>query len=180
LNRWEDFGKLLYYPRPEFVWTSGYARNHTRCLYSKIESGHVVSFYAEPKAYAIGYWEDEDGPFQHYGAVITVPLPEGDQKLPGTGDNNRMSTQLALIRPESQRAPDEQGAPRQRLFLYPGELYRVPANYRQLRVVAGAALVTQAARDLILGTGHTAALESGRDVALVSALYNQNLILELY
>jgi hypothetical protein len=55
----------------------------------------------------------------------------------------------------------------------------VPANYRQLRVVAGTAFVTQAARDLILGSGQIAALVSGRDVALVSALSNQNLILEL-
>ncbi|RIK44386.1 MAG: hypothetical protein DCC55_02795 [Chloroflexi bacterium] len=91
-----------------------------------------------------------------------------------------MRTQLALIRSESQRTPGQQGAPLQRLFLYPRELYRVPANYRRLRVVAGTALVTQAARDLILGAGHTATLEAGRDIALVSALRNQNLILELY
>jgi hypothetical protein len=55
----------------------------------------------------------------------------------------------------------------------------VPANYRQLRVVDGTAFVTQAARDLILGSGQIASLESGRDVALVSALAGQDLILEL-
>jgi hypothetical protein len=91
-----------------------------------------------------------------------------------------MRTQLALIQSESQRAPSRQGSPRQRLFLYPHELYRVPDSYRQLRVVTGTALVTQAARDLILGAGQTAALESGQDVALISALRDQSLVLELY
>lgn len=85
-----------------------------------------------------------------------------------------MRTHLALIR------PGKQASPHQRLFLYPSELYRVPASYRQLRVVEGTAFVTHAARDLILGAGRTVELKSGKDVALVSALYNENLILELY
>ncbi len=91
-----------------------------------------------------------------------------------------MRAQLALIGSASQHAPDQPGSPRQRLFLYPHELYRVPASYRRLRVVAGMALVTQAARDLVVGAGDMAALATGRDVALVSPLRNQNLVLELY
>jgi hypothetical protein len=97
-----------------------------------------------------------------------------------TKEDHRMRAQLALIHSVSPRTLGQHEAPLQRLFLYPRELYRVPGNYRHLRVVAGKALVTHAARDLILDTGHTATLESRRDVALVSALSDQNLILELY
>jgi hypothetical protein len=67
----------------------------------------------------------------------------------------------------------------QRIILYLGELYRVPASYRKLRVVAGTAFVTQAALDLVLGPGHEARLDHKADCALVSPLRSNQLILEL-
>jgi hypothetical protein len=68
----------------------------------------------------------------------------------------------------------------QRLLLYRGELYRVPPCYERLRVVEGVAFVTQAARDRILPPGHEMALEHHADVALVSPLRGDRLIVELY
>jgi hypothetical protein len=91
-----------------------------------------------------------------------------------------MSAQLALVRYITGSVPNQQEPPHQRLYLCPRELYRVPSHYRQLRVVSGRAFVTQAARDLILEAGYSASLESAQDVALVSALGEQDLILELF
>ncbi|RIK42830.1 MAG: hypothetical protein DCC55_07610 [Chloroflexi bacterium] len=65
-------------------------------------------------------------------------------------------------------------------MLYRGELYRVPASYQRLRVVDGVAFVTQAARDRILTSGHEMALEPHGDIALVSPLRGNQLIVELY
>jgi hypothetical protein len=68
----------------------------------------------------------------------------------------------------------------QRLLLYRGELYRIPASYERLRVVDGVAFVTQAARDRILTPGHEMALEHHADIALVSPLRGEQLVVELY
>lgn len=68
----------------------------------------------------------------------------------------------------------------QRLLLYRGELYRVPTSYERLRVVDGVAFVTQAARDRILMSGHEMVLEHDADIALVSPLRGEQLVVELY
>lgn len=91
-----------------------------------------------------------------------------------------MNAQLALVHYPVQAAQVKEVPPHQRLYLYPHELYRVPSTYRQLRVVSGMALITQAARDLILRAGQTVTLEPRKDAALVSALRGENLVLELY
>jgi hypothetical protein len=88
-----------------------------------------------------------------------------------------MKANFRLISPAQHPAPQ---AVLQRVLLYPDELYRVPDSYGKLRVVAGIALVTQAARDLIIGPGHEARLDRGHDVALISPLRSDQLIVELY
>lgn len=67
----------------------------------------------------------------------------------------------------------------QRVLLYANELYRVPTEYRLLRVVSGRALVTHNARDMILGAGCEARLQAGRDAALVSPLRGETVVMEL-
>jgi hypothetical protein len=88
-----------------------------------------------------------------------------------------MNTELLLIQPEKS---SETPQARQRILLYQDELYRVPPCYKTLRVIAGVALVTQGARDLILTPGHEAHLNRNQDVALVSALRGSQLVVELY
>jgi hypothetical protein len=90
-----------------------------------------------------------------------------------------MRTRLTLIAPRSASGAAKAHSPQQRLLLYPQELYRIPATYGKVRVVAGTALLTQAGRDEILRSGHEASIKAGKDVALVSALHHQ-IILELY
>jgi hypothetical protein len=68
----------------------------------------------------------------------------------------------------------------QRLVLYCGELYRVPACYRQLRIAAGRAYVTQAGQDRILRSGQEMQLDSAADMALVSGIGGEQVILELF
>lgn len=68
----------------------------------------------------------------------------------------------------------------QRLILYRNELYRVPAGYRLLHIKAGTAYVTQAGKDHILGSGQEIQLDSATDMALVSALKGEQVILELF
>jgi hypothetical protein len=69
---------------------------------------------------------------------------------------------------------------KQRVVLYKNELYRVPATYHKVRVVTGTALVTQAARDFVLSSGNEALLERNGDVALISSLRCEQVILEVY
>lgn len=88
-----------------------------------------------------------------------------------------MDAGLSLIQPKNS---DETSRARQRILLYRDELYRVPSCYESLRVIAGVALVTQGARDLILTPGHEAHLERNQDIALVSALRGSQLVVELY
>lgn len=91
-------------------------------------------------------------------------------------EGGMMKCDLSLVQPgkdEAQRAS-------QRLVLYADELYRVPTDYAAMRVVAGAALVTHAARDLILSAGSEAALQQGKDAALVSPLRGETVVIELY
>jgi hypothetical protein len=88
-----------------------------------------------------------------------------------------MNTNFRLVSPDRRKV---QPAILQRILLYPDELYRVPDGYCKLRVVAGTALMTQAARDLILAPGHEASLDRGRDCALISPLRSNHLIVELF
>src|SRR5215212_9715077 len=68
----------------------------------------------------------------------------------------------------------------QRLVLYCGELYRVPAGYQLLRIKAGIAYVTQAGQDHILRSGQEMQLDSATDLALVSGIGDEPVILELF
>ena len=69
---------------------------------------------------------------------------------------------------------------RQRLLLYQNELCPVPATYRTIRVLTGTALVSHAARDLILSAGNELQLPPGKDTALISLLCGSQLVVELY
>jgi hypothetical protein len=64
--------------------------------------------------------------------------------------------------------------------IYPDELYRVPASYRRLRVVAGTAYITQAGQDRVVSAGHEITLARRGDFALVSPLRSQQVVVELY
>ena len=71
---------------------------------------------------------------------------------------------------------EEQGA--YRMVLRPGEMLRVPRKRMTLRVLAGAAWVSQGTSDHTLRGGDTLALPRTRHQALVSA-EGQTLLLEL-
>jgi GNAT superfamily N-acetyltransferase len=68
----------------------------------------------------------------------------------------------------------------QRLVLYPGELYRVPASYRLLRIAAGMAYVTQTGQDHILRAGEEMHLARATNAALVAAVNCEQLMVELF
>ncbi len=85
-----------------------------------------------------------------------------------------MNATLALV------GSPQAEAVKQRILLYKNELYRVPATYNKVRVVAGTALVTQAARDFVLHAGSEATLERHGDVALISSLRGDQVVLEVY
>lgn len=70
--------------------------------------------------------------------------------------------------------------PNQRLFLYANELYRVPAAYRQVRTRHGIAHISHQGKDFIVRPGESLRLEKGKDVALVSPLHSESLVLELF
>ena len=92
-----------------------------------------------------------------------------------------METKLALISSKGQqRGGAADLAPAQRIFLYPHELYRVPASYRQVRTSQGVAYISHGGRDFVLQAGECAALDRAADVALVSPLHSETLVLELF
>jgi hypothetical protein len=66
-----------------------------------------------------------------------------------------------------------------RLALYPDEVFRLPPNSRELRVVTGRAWVTHAGQDVVLGRGEAASVAPGRDLAVLSALGRWPLIVEV-
>lgn len=68
----------------------------------------------------------------------------------------------------------------QRIFLHPNELYRVPATYRQVRTSRGIAHISHAGRDFVLQAGECATLDRAADVALISPLHSETLVLELF
>lgn len=66
-----------------------------------------------------------------------------------------------------------------RLVLTKGEVYRVPSNYRGLRVRSGQAWITLNGRDLVFKRGDEATLEAKNEFAVVSALGRIPLVIEL-
>jgi hypothetical protein len=66
-----------------------------------------------------------------------------------------------------------------RVMLLRGEVQRVTANYRGLRVRSGRAWVTVNGRDLVLKRGDEVTLEGQPDAAVVSPLGHVPLIVEL-
>ena len=67
-----------------------------------------------------------------------------------------------------------------RLLLYKGELYRLPPAAAGIRVLAGRAWLTVAGQDLLVTPGEKVSLPSRKDGALISALGQAPLILEIY
>ena len=72
------------------------------------------------------------------------------------------------------------GQPSQRLFLYANELYRIPSTYRQVRPRHGIAHISHRGQDFIVRPGEALRLEKGKDIALVSPLHSESLVLELF
>jgi hypothetical protein len=90
-----------------------------------------------------------------------------------------MNSSLTLVLPQRCQKATYKAEVSQRLLLYADELYRVPAEYRRVRAVAGRAHITHAGQDIILEAGREAHLSAAKDVALVSALKCDALVLEL-
>lgn len=93
-----------------------------------------------------------------------------------------MQTDLALVPTlATQRSGRDKGKqPTQRIFLYPNELYRVPPSYRQVRARQGVAHISHRGQDFIIHTGESLNLDRTADVALVSPLVSETLVLELF
>lgn len=66
-----------------------------------------------------------------------------------------------------------------RLVLYQNEVYRLPPKCRAVRVLGGIAWMAVAGQDIFIARGEIMALASTKDFALVSALGNDPLILEV-
>jgi hypothetical protein len=67
-----------------------------------------------------------------------------------------------------------------RLTLENAEVVRVPQGCRELQVLSGTAWMTVDRQDIILLSGDKASLPSNKDFAIVSALGNAPLILEVF
>ncbi len=91
-----------------------------------------------------------------------------------------MHDSLALVSPMRRQRPLLETQIAQRLVLYRGELYRVPAEYHMLRIKSGTAYVTQAGQDRIVNGGQMTLLEANADVALISVLAGEPVVLELF
>ncbi|CAN5506765.1 hypothetical protein BH10CHL1_BH10CHL1_11200 [soil metagenome] len=91
-----------------------------------------------------------------------------------------MTHALALVSPTHQPSTRREPSIAQRLVLYHGELYRVPTAYHLLRIQSGTAYVTQSGQDRVLACGEMASLDANADVALISALAGDPVILELF
>lgn len=76
-------------------------------------------------------------------------------------------------------AEDSQGrAVIARLVVFTGEVYRLPAECRGLRVIAGKAWITYGGRDIVLKRCERTMLERPDDLALLSALGASPLVVE--
>lgn len=87
---------------------------------------------------------------------------------------------LALVSAKRNSGSSQPAQIAQRLVLYGGELYRVPAAYSTLRIKTGTAYITQAGLDRILQAGQALQLDGTADVALVSPLRSEQVVLELF
>ena len=67
-----------------------------------------------------------------------------------------------------------------RLVLCAGEVHAMRPPYGHIRVVFGSAYVSHAGRDIVLASGECATIDSGADVALISALKCRPLVIELH
>ena len=67
-----------------------------------------------------------------------------------------------------------------RLLLYQDEVYRLPRTARGVRVLAGRAWLTVAGEDVFVTPGEQVTLSVRKDGALISALGQLPLILEIY
>jgi hypothetical protein len=67
----------------------------------------------------------------------------------------------------------------QHITLQPGEVHRLAPGHRHLRVITGRAWLSQGSRDFVLHTEQQIQLTPNRTGALVSALRNQAVTIEL-
>lgn len=70
--------------------------------------------------------------------------------------------------------------PKQRLLVYSGELLRLSSAHRQLQVVQGTAYLSHGGIDYIVGAGEGVTLAPTNDMALVSPVQSEALVIELF
>ena len=80
---------------------------------------------------------------------------------------------------QAPQANSKMAAAMLRLILYRHELCRLPPKCRSIQVLAGQARVTLAGEDLVLTPGEKMRFAPTKDFALVSALGNVPLIVEV-
>lgn len=66
-----------------------------------------------------------------------------------------------------------------RLTLYPGKVFRLPQTGHSVRVLSGIAWLTVAGEDIILASNEAASLLPHQETAVISALSNKPLLLEV-
>lgn len=66
-----------------------------------------------------------------------------------------------------------------RLSLKTGDVFRVPSACREIHVLSGIAWITVAGKDIILKSGEKISLESKNDLAILSVLGKEPLILDV-
>lgn len=59
------------------------------------------------------------------------------------------------------------------------EVFRIPSSCKELHILAGTAWVTVAGRDIVLTSGEKVSLDPKKDCAILSALGNKPVILEV-
>lgn len=68
----------------------------------------------------------------------------------------------------------------QRVLVQANELYRVPPTFHHVRVKQGIGHISHGGRDFIICPGDLLDLQRIKDVALVSPLQSESLVLELF
>lgn len=66
-----------------------------------------------------------------------------------------------------------------RLTLKTGDVFRVPSACREIHVLSGIAWITVAGKDIVLNSGEKISLESKNDLAILSVLGKEPLILDV-
>ena len=67
----------------------------------------------------------------------------------------------------------------QRILLYPGELYRIVPLRQQVKVVQGTAYLSHGGKDYFVQPGEAIKIGGGRDIALVSPVRGESLVMEV-